>query len=200
MSVAAVMPPSNVPGLPPWDAPHAVWGMDEKYRVGYVTSKYMIAWGHEPKRICEIGFYSGIAAKCFLAASPTAFYQAIDNKEAEVAQGISIVEPAYRDLIDLGYTAHLLVADSQQMTELVNAPYDFIHVDGNHASECAQHDVELAWKSLTPDGVLLVDDCHNMQVVLGVATALKPITDLLEWTYYPEGVGTMVIHKAPRIR
>ena len=187
-------------GLPLWDADHSAWGMDEKYREGYVRSKHHIAQKYQPRRICEIGFYSGIAAKCFLAASPTAFYQAIDNKEAEDNQGISVVEPAYRNLLDLGYTAHLLVADSQQLTELVNAPYDFIHVDGNHAPECAQHDVELAWKSLTPDGVLLVDDCHNMQVVLGVAAALNPITDLLEWSYYPEGVGTMVIQRAPRIR
>lgn len=190
----------NIPGLPSWDAPHSVWGMDDKYRLGYVTSKFDIALAYQPKRICEIGFYSGIAAKCFLAASSKAFYQAIDNKEAEINQGISVVEPAYRDLIDLGYSAHLLVADSQQLTELVNAPYDFIHVDGNHAPECAQHDVELAWKSLTPNGVLLVDDCHNMQVVLGVAAALNPITDLLEWAYYPEGVGTMVINRSQRVR
>jgi predicted O-methyltransferase YrrM len=174
--------------------------MDEKYRHGYVKSKYQLASMYRPQRICEIGVYSGIAAKCFLAASPTALYQGIDNKEAEINQGISIVDEALAELRSLGYKAHLYVGDSQQMTELIGGIYDFIHVDGNHAPECAKHDVELAWRALTPDGVLLIDDCHNMQVVVGVATALHPLTDLLDWAYYEQGVGTMVIHKAPRIR
>jgi len=189
----------NIPGLPPIDAPHSIWGMDSKYRDGYAQSKYQLALQYRPQRICEIGVYSGIAARCFLAASPSADYLGIDNKEAESSQGISIVEEAYQGLLDLGYHARLLVIDSQQLTELPGQ-FDFIHVDGNHAPQCAQHDVEIAWKSLTDNGVLLVDDCHNMQVVVGVAAALNPLTDLLNWSYYDEGVGTMVIHKNPRVR
>jgi predicted O-methyltransferase YrrM len=190
----------TVPGLPPWDAHHSLWGMDEKYRQGYVSSKHMLAQSYHPRRICEIGVYSGIAAKCFLAASPSATYLGIDNLEAQSNQGLSLVEPAIQQLRDLGYAASLLVVDSQQLTDLPDPPYDFIHVDGNHAPAAAQHDVEMAWRALTPDGVLLVDDCHNMQVVVGVAAALDPITDLLDWIYIPEGVGTMVIKRAPRVR
>lgn len=190
----------NIPGLPPWDAHHSLWGMDEKYRLGYVNSKYVLAQKYQPKRICEIGVYSGIAAKCFLAACPTAYYLGIDNCEAEQNQGIVIVEKTRRELQESGYHADIIVADSQQMTELPVPPYDFIHVDGNHATLAAKHDVELAWKALTSDGVLLVDDCHSMQVVAGVAAALDPITDLLNWSYYDEGVGTMVIHKEQRVR
>lgn len=186
--------------LPSWDAHHSLWGMAEKYRLGYIKSKYNLAMQYEPKRICEIGVYAGIAARCFLFASPNAFYLGIDNKEAENNQGISLVEPAYRSLLDSGYNAKLLIADSQTLTELPDGPFDFIHVDGNHETMAAKHDIELAWQALVPEGVLLVDDCHNMQVVAGVALALQPLTDLLDWSYHDDGVGTMVIHKRQRIR
>ncbi len=190
----------NIHGLPPWDAHHSIWGMDTKYREGYVRSKYQLACMYRPQRICEIGVYSGIAAKCFLAASPTAHYLGIDNKSAETNQGLSIVEGAYRQLLDTGYHAKLLVADSQVLTDLPDPPYDFIHVDGCHQTVAAMHDTEMAWRALTPNGILLIDDCHNMDVVAGVAAALAPTTDLLNWAYYDDGVGTMVIHREGRTR
>lgn len=184
-----------IPGLPPWDAQHSQWGMDEKYRAEYIHSKYSLAKRYRPRRICEIGVYAGIAAKCFLAAAPTAEYIGIDNGEADM----DTVVRTMKALPEMGYNATVLILDSQTLTELPGQ-FDFIHVDGNHATLAAKHDVELAWAALTDDGVLLVDDCHNMQVVAGVAAALDPLTDLLDWSYHDEGVGTMVIHKRQRVR
>jgi len=190
----------NIPGLPPWDAHHFLWGMDSKYRQGYVRSKYQLASIYHPRCICEIGVYAGISACCFLAASPNAVYLGFDNMEAERNQGITIVDTTRNLLQSLGYHSTIHIADSQSLTELPGQ-FDFIHVDGCHQTACAQHDTEIAWRALTSDGVLLVDDCHNMMVTAGVCRALLDAgTDLLQWEYYPEGVGTMVIRKEPRVR
>jgi predicted O-methyltransferase YrrM len=190
----------TIPGIPPFDADHWQWNMDSKYRRGYIESKFEIALRHKPKRICEIGFYNGISAACFLAASPKAMYTGIDNKQDEQSQGLSILAPAWDRLLNLGYDVAILEADSQKMLRLPNPPYDFIHIDGNHHPDGAKHDVEICWPALTDDGVLVIDDCHNMDVVAGVSAALYPITDLLNWYYCDEGVGSMVIFREPRPR
>jgi predicted O-methyltransferase YrrM len=185
----------NIPGLPALNVDEYYWVMNVIYREGYVLSKYTIAKKYQPKRICEIGVHAGISALCFLAASPSAEYVGID------IQPDGVVEQTREKLISLGYNSKIIITDSQKLTELPEPPYDFIHVDGDHTPEGAYHDTAIAWKALTYDGVLLVDDCHNMQVVRGVTAAIHDApTDLVDWSYDDDGVGTMVVQRRPRGR
>jgi predicted O-methyltransferase YrrM len=188
-------------GVPAFDAPDTVWNMPVSFRQEYIASKYAIACEFRPRRICEIGVFTGISAKCFLAASPQAEYVGIDNKYAERGLGVEAVEHARRDLQDLGYKAFIHILDSQRLDRLPDPPYDFIHVDGDHDRACAAHDVTLAWHALTDDGVILVDNGHDMGVAAGTFDALyqlrMPNHPLVDWRYYSGKCGNILITKRP---
>jgi len=185
-----------IPGLPALDASDDLWNMAEVYREPYVHTKYTIAARLQPRRICEIGVYSGIAAMCFLAACPDAQYVGIDNLSAERLRGIMVVTPAIGRLRDLKYDVVLHIADSQSHTALPDPPYDLVHVDADHSRTGAWHDVTLAWEALRLGGHLLVDNGHDRNVAAGTFDALAGLTThLLDWEYLSEGVGSILVRK-----
>jgi predicted O-methyltransferase YrrM len=184
-----------IPGLPPYDAPDSQWNMGYCYRHQYVDIKYRIAEQFKPTRICEIGVYSGIAACCFLAASPTAEYIGIDNCRDEQGQDIVIVEHTRELLTGLGYRSEIIIADSQQMTELPGQ-FDFIHIDGDHSRDGACHDMLMAWRAVTPTGHILIDNGHDMGVCAGIFDAMYQLTrGLLRWNYFEDSVGNILIYR-----
>jgi predicted O-methyltransferase YrrM len=186
-----------IPGIPAFDASDDVWNIGvERWRHEYVEIKYRVAMDHQPKRICEIGVYSGIAALSFLAACPSAEYVGIDNLHAEYTQGLIIVERTKELLVSLGYRATVLVADSQQLDSLPG-PFDLVHVDGDHSRTAARHDTMLAWWALQPKGCLLVDNGHDMSVAAGVFDAMHEVSmgQLVNWRYLPDSVGNILIYK-----
>jgi len=187
-------------GLPPLDADNALWNMPPSFRREYTLSKYAIACEFRPRRICEIGVFTGISAKCFLAASPQAEYVGIDNKRDQNGMGVEAVEHARRDLQALGYRATIHILDSQALDRLPDPPYDFIHVDGDHSRAGAAHDIRMAWAAATDDGVILVDNGHDMGVAAGVFDALFDLTygtHLIDWRYYSGKCGNLLISKRP---
>ena len=191
-------------GLPAFDASNEHWNMPVEFRPEYVASKYEIAKRFRPRRICEIGVFSGIAAKCFLAASPEAEYVGIDNMcdEREMVNSPQAVANAMRDLLDMRFKATILVQDSQTLSELPDPHYDFIHVDGNHSRAGAAHDVKLAWNALTDDGHIIVDNGHDMGVATGVFDALFDLRygkELIHWEYHNPLIGNIVISKQPLV-
>jgi predicted O-methyltransferase YrrM len=188
-----------IPGIPPFDAPNCKWNMPEAFRPEYVSSKYEIAKRFQPKRICEIGVFSGIAAKCFLAASPDAEYIGMDNEKDQDSH--QAIEDARIDLANLGYRATILIQDSQTITDLPGQ-FDFIHVDGLHSREGAHHDMYLAWNALTDDGHILIDNGHDMGVATGVFDALYELRygkELIHWEYQNPLIGNIIIFKTPLV-
>jgi len=192
-----------IPGLPPFDAHDNFWNMVPEWRESYVGIKYRVANTFKPKRICEIGVYSCIAAKCFMAASPQAEYIGIDNLHEQMVRKINITNDSIRHMREMGYNATLIVADSQELKELPGQ-FDFIHVDGDHSRKGAYHDIWLAWEALTPDGHLLIDNGHDMGVASGVFDAMYEIMQrqqkrgenyLVDWRYMPDSAGDILIYR-----
>jgi predicted O-methyltransferase YrrM len=186
----------DIPGLPPYDADDSLWNMSREFREDYVFMKHALAKRTEARRICEIGVYSGIAAKCFLAARPEASYVGIDNLSAQQDRGLDLFEPLFAELALLGYNAKGHVADSRQLPALYEEPYDLVHVDGAHDVESTRHDVVLAWKGLIQGGYVLVDNSHSPEVIIGTFCALRDLNvPTVEWHQFPLGVGNLLIRK-----
>jgi hypothetical protein len=186
-----------IPGLPPYDADESVWNMSREYRESYVQMKFDACRVADPWRICEIGVYSGISALAFLAACPEAEYVGIDNLSAEQDRGIEVVSTTIDTLKHLRYKASIIIADSRQMEELPQGPYNLVHVDGDHTGHAAYHDVLIAWHALVDGGCLLVDNGHNAEVCASTFTALHHILDkgLMKWTYDSRSVGQIMVWK-----
>jgi len=187
----------EVPGLPPFTADDSLWNMAEKWRKEYVAVKYSIAKLLQPKRICEIGVYSGIAALSFLYACPNAEYLGIDNLQSERDRGIEVVSKTQELLYSLGYKATIVIADSQEMGSLPGDAYDLVHVDGCHTKEAAKHDVLLAWNALTPSGHILIDNGHDASVCVGTFEAMREVLKghLFDWSYFEDSVGNILIRR-----
>jgi predicted O-methyltransferase YrrM len=168
------------------------------WREDYVNIKYGIAKTLQPRRICEIGVYSGIAAMCFLHACPTATYEGFDNLASEKSRGITVVANTQHILSTLRYRATISIMDTQTMDSLPGE-YDFIHVDGDHSRAGAKHDVTIAWKALTPNGAILVDNGHDTGVAAGTFEAMFDLIygRLLDWRYLSGSAGNILIFKEP---
>lgn len=164
---------------------------------GYSHFKYAVAKAISPARICEIGVCTGQAAFAFLAACPTAEYVGIDALYEDRARGVSFVERTGEILQTKGYRSRILIANSQEMTELPDTPYDLIHVDGCHLRHCVAHDVRIAWNALSLSGFILVDDTHNALVCAGVFDALAEISSGdFDWAYFEDTwTGSILISR-----
>lgn len=179
--------------LPRMDDPDYFWEISAEWRREYVAIKYAISYVLKPKRICEIGVYSGISALCFLGASPKADYVGIDNLSGRMAA--DMVPKTQETLDRLGYKNDIIITNSQEMKELPGT-FDLIHVDGDHSLDGTLHDVTMAWKALRPRGYLLVDNGHDRNVIAGTFDALwERNGSLLQWAYFEHAVGNILIRR-----
>jgi len=133
----------------------------------YYPLKYKICKAQKPKRIAEIGVRAGYSAWTFLQASPGATYIGIDaNNGKHGGQGGAdgrFFEWAKQILSP--YDAYLIELDTQTVDDLMIAKIDFFHVDGDHTEEGVIHDLDLAWKAINIDGLILVDDITYLDTV-----------------------------------
>jgi predicted O-methyltransferase YrrM len=174
------------------------WNMAKEYRQEYVNIKYAVANVLQPKRICEIGVYSGISAMSFLAAYSIADYVGIDNLSAEKDRGEDgMTADTETEMHALGYKCMLHFIDSQDIHALPDPPYDLVHVDGCYTRLGTCNDVILAWKAIN-DGWILVDNAHDARVTAGVFDAMNLFNhQVLEWTYFDRSVGDILIRRRP---
>jgi hypothetical protein len=143
---------------------------------------YDIVKEFAPKRIAEIGVRCGYSAWAMMQAAPEARFIGYDNysyKPREICQCAS-------EYMLRGYDTEIMEVDTQETTTLVQAvrgkkgfpqaypkgrpvgrkvtstqalkDIDLFHVDGDHSFKGAYHDLELALKTLSKDGKILVDD------------------------------------------
>jgi len=179
-----------------YEHPENEWNLTEEFLKGYILPKYAVAKVLQPKRICEIGVYCGVAALAFLGACPTAEYAGIDDLSGQKALGVDLVSKTGKLLDSLGYTATIFIENSQLMYQLPGDPYDLIHVDGCHTREAAKHDVMLAWGCLKLDGYLLVDDSCDCHVCAGVFDALLVLPGgNVYWTNLEGTTGSILIYR-----
>lgn len=88
------------------------------------------------------------------------------DNEHDVLNGLKFAEVKIKPFVaDL----HLTKVDTQAINALDIPPVDIAHVDGMHTFAGVKHDCNLAWASLRPGGLLLIDDVGSgdIQVRIG---------------------------------
>jgi SAM-dependent methyltransferase len=96
--------------------------------VPYYRLKWAIARVLRPQRILEVGVRYGYSAAAFLNACPECTYLGIDNDSNTFGGHKGAIQWARR--ITAGAKADFLIADSQQLAEFPDGPFDLIHLDG----------------------------------------------------------------------
>jgi len=126
----------------------------------YYAEKFRICRLYGPARIAEIGVRYGYSAFAFLCASPAASYTGYDLIDGGHGGVRKDTFPRVRRLLADSFPdakIELLHSDTRALDSL-GGPYDFFHVDGDHSIHAVVHDIEIAFESLTPAGVILIDD------------------------------------------
>jgi len=119
----------------------------------------------QPRNILEIGFKDGYSLGLIIEAiSGPASVTTVDITHESIPQFVNLYKEELEQ-IDL----RMVTKDSREM---VDHPYDFIHVDGNHGYEFVASDLRYALRNLIKSGTLMVDDCHLPDVKRAVDEVL----------------------------
>jgi 2-polyprenyl-3-methyl-5-hydroxy-6-metoxy-1,4-benzoquinol methylase len=110
--------------------------------VPYYRSKWAVSRCLQPAKILEIGVRYGYSALAFLNACPTADYIGIDLDSDSYGGAKGAICWAESKL--QGYSANLIVANSQSLDRFPGGTYDLIHIDGQQDQAGFLHDLELA--------------------------------------------------------
>lgn len=133
----------------------------------YYKVKYDICLKQNPKRIAEIGVRCGYSAWTFLQACPQATYFGYDaNNGTHGGKGgeDGSFSDWARKILE-GYIAIYHEVDTQCVNDLYIRDIDFFHVDGDHSVLGVRHDLDLAFKSINDNGLILIDDYTYLQTV-----------------------------------
>lgn len=126
----------------------------------YYKEKFRICKLYDPAAVAEIGVRYGYSAFAFLFAVTEASYTGYDliGGGHGGVKGDTFVK--VEKLLETNFPKaeiKLIHADTRTLDNL-GGPYDFIHIDGNHSIIAVLHDLEIALESLSPGGIILVDD------------------------------------------
>ncbi len=164
----------------------------------YYKVKYKMCKDQKPKLIAEIGVRAGYSAWTFLQACPGAKYIGFDanNGTHGGAGGENGKFFEWTKKILTGYDYELIEMDTQATNDLGISEVDFFHVDGDHTVEGVQHDLDIAFKALSKDGIIVVDDIIYIESVkCGVNQWLKRMHIETYSTFVHSLRGEMVIRR-----
>jgi len=135
----------------------------------YAREKYSLVRQFKPVKIAEIGVRLGYSAYAFLCGSPAgASYTGFDIVGGDHG-GTKVAGLEYPEKIlrrDFPQSEVKLVKmDTQKVDDLGLESVDFFHVDGDHSTAGALHDMGLAWKAICSGGVMVVDDYDFLPAV-----------------------------------
>lgn len=164
----------------------------------YYKIKYDICKKQNPKHIAEIGVRAGYSAWSFLQACPEAKYTGFDANNGthggQGGQNGSFFTWASRILVS--YDFELLELNTQAVNTLNITDVDLFHVDGDHTAVGVQHDLDLAFASLSENGLILVDDITYLDTVRnGVYSWLMRMEDEVKSEFVPSLRGEMLIRR-----
>jgi len=159
----------------------------------YYQVKYDIAKELKPKSIMEIGVRAGYSAFSFLSACPNAEYTGLDAENGMhggaggpwMWWAKQILEP---------YNVTLKKCDTQKMNE-IEGSFDLIHIDGDHTTSGALHDMEICWPAVKPGGVMLVDDYDYIPEVKKAIHMFIDRHPNIKYRYRESLRGEILIHK-----
>jgi len=169
----------------------------EQYKE-YYKIKYKICKEQNPKLIVEIGVRAGYSAWTFLQACPDAKYIGFDANNGTHGGdgGQDGTFFAWAAQILVGYDFELIEMDTQSTNDLGISDVDFFHVDGDHSVVGVQHDLDIALKALSKDGLIVVDDIIYIESVrVGVSQWLRRMGVEIAAEFVPSLRGEILIRR-----
>lgn len=113
----------------------------------------------KPKTALEIGSYEGRSAEWLLDNIPGLCLTCVDAWDnTAVAEGLdsSNAEKIFDKKV--GSRARKMKGESGHILRTLTLEYDFIYIDGNHASAAVLEDLVLSFRLLKKGGVIICDD------------------------------------------
>lgn len=107
----------------------------------------------KPRVIAEIGVRYGYTLKALSVSSVQAVH-GFDN-ESYISGSLSVVKEHFPE-------GHFTYCNSQLVETLPITDVDIFHVDGDHTSMGAYHDLLLAYKCVREGGYILIDDVKGL--------------------------------------
>jgi len=136
----------------------------------HLQQKHNLVKQLNPKIIVELGVRAGYAAQAFLLACPTAKYIGFDANNG-IAGGAS--DKRYTDFAKQQLASYDAIIydnfDTQKHDKLPIEYADFIHIDADHTTEGALHDLNICNQCIDVNSVILVDD-YDMYTVSRAVT------------------------------
>lgn len=163
----------------------------ERFKKQYAI-KHEICKQQNPKTIIEIGVRAGYSALAFLTACPDAKYIGIDFER--LPEGKIYTEWASNLLKP--YDFEIWKLNTQAITFIDKEEIDFFHIDGSHATKSVMHDLDLCFKILSSDGLILLDDMVINNVGMGIRTWIENHESEINYEYIISRTGEMLIRKA----
>lgn len=129
----------------------------------YYLWYYILARHYRPANIAEIGTRYGYSLKSLVLGSlsrrPAGELKVYSFDDESYEPGSTRVARAMCD--DLGVASEFTAMDTQESDDLGLSRIDLFHVDGCHTFAGAFTDLIRARASLSPDGVILIDDVDH---------------------------------------
>jgi len=111
------------------------------------------------KDVMEIGFNSGFSTLLMLLSNPNINITCID------LGCHSYTMPCYNKMKEtFGNRINIIIGDSTQTLQNVNAIYDLIHIDGGHSMEVASIDIINSYR-LSRQGTILIMDDYDFPIL-----------------------------------
>lgn len=131
---------------------------DESYLgVNYYDWYFAAGRAFKPKQIGEIGVRYGYSLYSMAAGAANSMILLAGWDNESYGGDDDCLRIAYENLKP--YSAMVYHVNTQDTDSIAHpAHFDLFHVDGDHSTEGAMHDLYLAWHATKPGGVILADD------------------------------------------
>jgi len=129
---------------------------DNNYVWFYAIAKYF-----KPKAIAEQGTRFGYSMKAFVDGAghePQEYSLWVYDVECDGISTLDVFEKYFRDVMRIN-NLHIHRVDTENINSLhINTPIDLAMVDAKHTEQGCFHECNMAWDTIRPGGVIVVDD------------------------------------------
>ena len=173
----------------PEDKDHEVFKADNTYRW-----YYGIGMAFRPATIAEIGVAWGYSLYALATGSMMdPLVMGFDN-ESYFPGCLTRTKEKLESVVS---HLRLVHADSQELRSIPNPwvgyNFDIFHIDGDHTQSGCLHDMGIAWPTITPGGIMLVDDIDHCS--LGTVVSNFARDNKSDMLYLPTFRGLGLIPK-----
>lgn len=158
---------------------------DDEVFDGYFSVYAGAARRYLPKRILEIGTRFGTTGICMMLGLPvgsTVVFRSIDDESYDYGSCFKAnrnfqEQVPWADAYCLHHNTFQGLPDDVRQ----HAPYDLIHIDGNHDKHGVLNDLCLCWPILADGGLILLDDATHPPIRAAIdefLASLVPLQDV----------------------